>query len=53
MSASGRKRAVHRAQKKTVVNEEGIESDLQVTILDDVVDCDRQESIQGERRVGR
>ena len=35
-----------------MVTGEGAESDLSVTILDGVVECDLQESIQGERRVG-
>jgi len=53
MSASGRKRAVHGSHEETTVPGEGNESDLPATILDGCVECDQQESIQGERRVGR
>ena len=52
MSASGRKRAVHGSHEETTVPGEGNESDLPATILDGCVECDHQESIQGERRVG-
>ena len=52
MSASGRKRAVHGSHEETTVPGEGNESDLPATILDGCVECDQQESIQGERRVG-
>jgi len=53
MSAFGRKRAVHGSHEETMVTGEGSESDLPVPLLDGGVECDLQESIQGERRIVR